>query len=73
MSSFVGYNITEMGACLKYGNLIYDVIMDLFGIIFRIFCYQQNCMIIGFNLIFNLNLSQLKHNFSRGKKLLHVF
>ena len=30
-------------------------------------------MIIGFHLIYNFNLSWLKHNFSRGYKLLHVF
>ena len=62
-----------MGMCLKYGDLIYDVIMDLFGIIFRNFYYQENCMIIGFDLIDNFNSYRLKPNFSRGKKLLHVF
>ena len=62
-----------MGMCLKYGDLIYDVIMDLFVIIFRNFYNQQNCMIIGFNLIYNFTLSWLKPYFSRGKKLLHVF
>ena len=30
-------------------------------------------MIIGFNLIYNFNSSRCKPNFSRGKKLLHVF
>ena len=30
-------------------------------------------MIIGFNLIYNFNSSRLKPNFSREKKLLHVF
>ena len=30
-------------------------------------------MIIGFNLIYNFNSPRLKPNFSRGKKLLHVF
>ena len=73
ISSLERYNITEMGTRLKYGDLMYDVIMDLFGIIFRIFCNQQNCMIIGINLIYNFHSSRLKHNFSKGKKLLHVF
>ena len=41
--------------CLKYGDLIYDVIMDLFGIIFMNFYNQQNCMVIGFNLMYNFN------------------
>ena len=58
---------------MKYGDLIYDVIMDLFGIIFRIFYNQENCIIIGFNLVYNFNSSRLKPNFSRGKKLLYVF
>ena len=61
-----------MGMCLKYGDLIEDVIMDLFGIILRLFYNQQNCMIIGFNLIYNFNSSRLKPNFRRGKKLLHI-
>ena len=30
-------------------------------------------MIIGFNLIYNLDLSWLKQNLNRGYKLLHVF
>ena len=47
--------------------------MDLFGIIFRNFNDQQNCMIIGFNLIYNFNSSRLKPNLSRCKKSLHVF
>ena len=62
-----------MGTCLKYGESIYDGIMDSFGIIFRNFYNKQKCMIIGLNLIYNLNSSRLKPNFSRGKKLLHVF
>ena len=62
-----------MGTCLKYGESIYDVIMDLFAIIFRNFHNKQNCMIIGFNLIYNVHSSLLKPNCSRGKKLLHVF
>ena len=37
------------------------------------FCNQQKYMIIGFHLIYNFNLSWLKHNYSRGYKLLHVF
>ena len=44
-----------MGKSLKYGDLIYDVIMDLFGIIFWDSYNQQNCMIKGFRLIYNLN------------------
>ena len=47
--------------------------MDLFGIIFRKFNNQQNCVIIGFNSIYNYNSSRLKPNFSRCKKLLHDF
>ena len=30
MLSVVKFNITEMGICLKYDALVYDVIMDLF-------------------------------------------
>ena len=30
-------------------------------------------MVIGLNLMFNFNKSWLNPNFSRGKKLLHVF
>ena len=44
-----------MGTCVKYGDLIYDVIMDLFGIIFMNFYNQQNCMVIGLNLMYNVN------------------
>ena len=62
-----------MGMCLKYGDLIYDVIMDLFGIILRNFNNQQNYMIKGFNLIYVYYSSQLKPDFSRCNKLLHVF
>ena len=40
-----------MGTCLKYWDLVYDVIMNLFHIIFRIFNNQQNCTITCFNLI----------------------
>ena len=49
--SIVRSNVTDMGICLKYGDLRYDVIMDLFGIVFRNFYNQQNYMVIGFNLI----------------------
>ena len=73
MWSFIRSEITKIGTCLKYGELIYDVIMDLFGIIFRNFYNKRNCMIIGFNLIYNVNSSRLKPNFNRDKKLLHVF
>ena len=62
-----------MGMCMEYGDLVYDVIMDLFGIIFKIFYNQQNSMIICFNFIYNFNLSRLKPNFNKGKKLLRVF
>ena len=62
-----------MGMSLKYGDLIYDVIIDLFDIILRNFYNQQNCIVICFNLIYNFDLSRLQPNFSRGKKLLHVF
>ena len=48
-----------MGMCLKYGDLIYDVIMDLFGIIFMNFNNEQKCVIIGFNLIYKYILSRL--------------
>ena len=37
------------------------------------FYNQQKYMIIGFHLIYNFNLSWLKHNFSRGYKLVYVF
>ena len=33
-------HITEIGMCLKYDALVDDVIMDLFGIIFRKFFYS---------------------------------
>ena len=69
----ISSNSAEMGTCLKYGYLIYDVIMDLFGIIFMNFYNQQNCMVIGLNLMYTFNLSQLHPNLSRSKKLLHVF
>ena len=62
-----------MGTCLKYGDLVYDVIIDLFCIIFGIFYNQQNCMNVWLNLIYNFYSSRLKPNFSKGKKLLHVF
>ena len=62
-----------METCLKYDVFIYDVIMDLFGIIFSNVYYQQNCMIIGFNMVYNFNLLRLKPNFSSVKRLLHVF
>ena len=73
MGSIERSKLTDMGMCLKYGDEIYDVIIDLFCMIFRDFYNQQNCMIIGFNLIYNFNSSRPKPNFSRGKKLLHVF
>ena len=55
--SIISSNSEEMGTCVKYGDLIYDVIiiMDLFGIIFMNFYNQQNCMVIGFNLMYNFN------------------
>ena len=62
-----------MGTCLNYWDLVYDVIMDLFCISFRIFYDQQNCMVICLNLIYNFYSSRLTPNFSRDKKLLHVF
>ena len=40
---------------MKYGDLIYDVIIDLFGMIFMNFYNQQNCMVIGLNLMYNFN------------------
>ena len=61
-----------MGTCLKYGKIIYNVIIDLFGIIFRNLYNKRNRMIIGLNLIYNVNSSRLKPNFNRGKKLLHI-
>ena len=62
-----------MGMCLNYWDLVYDVIMDLFCVIFRIFYNQQNCMIICLNLMYYFYSSRLTSNFSKGKKLLHVF
>ena len=59
---------TDMGMCLKYGGIIYDIIMDLFGIIFRNFYNQQNCITIGFNLIYKINSSWFTPNFNRGQK-----
>ena len=48
-----------MGMGLKYGDLIYDVIIDLFGIIFRNFYNQQNCMSVRFNYsVYNFNSSR---------------
>ena len=41
--------------------------------IFYIFHNQQKCIIIGFNLIYNFDLSQQKQNLRRAYKLLHVF
>ena len=46
-------NITEMGTCLNYLDLVYDVTIDLIGIIFMICFNQQHCMIICLNLIYN--------------------
>ena len=62
-----------MGTCLKYGDLIYDVITELFGKIFMNCYIQQNCIIIGLNVMYNFNKSPVNPNFSTGKKLLHVF
>ena len=73
MYYIVRSNITEMGTCLNYWDLVYDVIMELLCISFRIFYNQQNCMIICLNLIYNFYSSRLTPNFSRDKKLLHVF
>ena len=55
------FNITEMETCLKYGDFVYDVIIDLFGVVFRIFFNQQNGMVICFNLIYNFYLFRLKY------------
>ena len=57
---------TEMGMCLKYDDLIYNVITDIFCIIFRIFYNQQIYVIIYFNLIYNFKLTRLRPSFSRG-------
>ena len=57
MWSIISSNSAEMGTCLKYGDLIYDIITDLFGKIFMNFYIQQNCMIhvIGLNTMYNFN------------------
>ena len=49
MQSIVRSSVTEMGMYLKYGVLIYDVMIDLIDIIFGNFHNQQDCMIMGFN------------------------
>ena len=66
-------NITEMGTCLNSLDLVYDVTIDLFCIIFRICFNQQNCMITCLNLIYYFYSYRRTPNFSRDKKLLHVF
>ena len=61
--------------CLILDDLRNDVItsaMDV-AIGFLNFYNQQKYMSIGFHLIYNFNLSWLKHNYRRGYKLLHVF
>ena len=73
MYYIVRSNITEMGTCLNERDLVYDVIMDLSCINFRICYNQRNCMIICLNLIYNFYSFGLTPNFSRHKKLLHVF
>ena len=59
--------------CLIFDDLRNDVITSAMDVYFLNFYNQQKYMIIGFHLIYNFNLSWLKHNFSRGYKLLHVF
>ena len=59
--------------CLIFDDLRNDVITSAMDVDFLNFYNQQKYMIIGFHLIYNFNLSWLKHNFSRGYKLLHVF
>ena len=61
-----------MGKCLKKDDLIYDVII-IFDIIFMNFYNQQNCTVIGLNLMYNVNWSRLNPYLSRGEKLLRVF
>ena len=63
MWSIISSNSAEMGTCLKY----------LFGKIFMNCYIQQNCMIIGLNVMYNFNKSRVYPHFSTGKKLLHVF
>ena len=55
-----------------FGN---DVITSAMDVGFQHFYNQQKYTITCFHLIYNFNLSWLKHNFSRsrGYKLLHVF
>ena len=59
--------------CLIIDDLRNDVITSAMDVDFLNFYNQQKYMIIGFPLIYNFNLSLLKHNFSRSYKLLHVF
>ena len=58
---------------LIFDNFRNYVITSFIDMNFLYFYNQYKCMIIDFNLIYNLNLPWLKHNFSRGHKLLHVF
>ena len=59
--------------CLIFYDLRNDVMTSAMDVDFPNFYNQQKYLIIGFHLIYNFNLSWLKHNFSRGYKLLHVF
>ena len=78
MITFWNYslNLVKKGKnefCLIFDDFRNDVITSTIVVDFLHFYNQQKYMIIGFHLIYNLNLSWLKHNFSRGYKLLHVF
>ena len=59
--------------CLIFDEFRNDVITNAMDVHFLHFYNQQKYMIIGFHLTYDFNLSLLKHNFSRGYKLLHVF
>ena len=59
--------------CLIFDDFRNDVITRAIDVDFLHFYNQQKYMIIGFRLIYNLNLSWLEQNFSTGYKLLHVF
>ena len=63
----------KIGFCWIYDDFGNDVITSAMDVDFQHFYNQQKYMIMCFHLIYNLNFSWLKHNFSRGYKLLHVF
>ena len=59
--------------CLIFDDFGNDVITSVIHVNFQHFYNQQNCIIIGFSLVYNFYLPWLKQNFSKGYKLLHIF